>query len=186
MKPSSTILIACIALTLIAMGCETTPPEPKTETVVTTTTRYTDSDYGYRRRPNERLYEAPVTSVRAVVGQAEERCWIERERVSSKSGSVGGAVAGAIVGGVLGHQIGRGRGQDVATVGGAVAGGAIGANAGKKAGYDRDVKHCETVADNAPDYWDVTYEFRGVTHHVQLTDPPGRSVTVNGNGEPRV
>jgi uncharacterized protein YcfJ len=99
---------------------------------------------------------------------------------------VGGAIAGAVVGGILGHQVGRGRGQDLATAGGAIAGGAIGANAGKTGTYDRDVKHCETVANETPDYWDVTYDFRGVEHHVQMTDPPGRTVTVNGRGEPRV
>jgi hypothetical protein len=77
--------------------------------------------YEYRRRPNERLYEAPVTSVRAVVGPPNQRCWVEREQVR-ESPNVGGAVVGAILGGVLGHQIGSGRGNDVATVGGALAG----------------------------------------------------------------
>ena len=37
--------------------------------------------YDNRRRNNERLFEADVTSVRAVVGQREQRCWIEREQV---------------------------------------------------------------------------------------------------------
>jgi uncharacterized protein YcfJ len=35
------------------------------------------------------------------------------------------------------------------------------------------------------DYWDVTYEFRGDEHRVQLSAPPGRTVTVNAQGEPR-
>src|SRR5439155_25403628 len=30
--------------------------------------------YEYRHRPNERVYEVPVTSVRAVVGPPEQRC----------------------------------------------------------------------------------------------------------------
>ena len=36
--------------------------------------------YEYRQRPSERLYQAPVTSVHAVVGPPEQRCWVERER----------------------------------------------------------------------------------------------------------
>jgi hypothetical protein len=62
--------------------------------------------YDNRRRNNERVYEADVTSVRAVVGQQEQRCWIEKEQVSQdRSGAnVPGAVVGGIIGGVLGHQ----------------------------------------------------------------------------------
>jgi uncharacterized protein YcfJ len=36
-----------------------------------------------------------------------------------------------------------------------------------------------------PDYWDVTYTFRGQEHHVQMVTPPGRTITVNRLGEPR-
>jgi hypothetical protein len=39
-------------------------------------------DYAYRRRPNERVVEVPVTSVRAVVGPPSERCWVERQQVT--------------------------------------------------------------------------------------------------------
>jgi uncharacterized protein YcfJ len=146
------------------------------------------ADYPYRRRPSERLVEVPVTSARAVVGPPEQRCWLEREQVEGRGrANVGGAIAGAIIGGILGHQVGSGRGQDAATAGGAVAGGALGANAGRRDGtYDRDVQRCETVADTgAPEYWDVTYEYRGVEHRVQLSHPPGRTITVNQHGEPR-
>ena len=85
--------------------------------------------YDNRRRDNERVYEATVTSVRAVVGPPEQRCWIEREQVGqSATGNLNipGAIIGAVIGGVLGHQVGGGRGKDLATVGGAVAGGAVG------------------------------------------------------------
>src|SRR5712675_1280900 len=48
--------------------------------------------YEYRQRPNERLYEAPVTYVRAVVGPPEQRCWVEREQVQDRgSANVPGA-----------------------------------------------------------------------------------------------
>ncbi len=149
-------------------------------------------NYDYRRRPNERMYEARDTSVHAVMGSPEQRCWTEREQVSGSgrgNANVGGAIAGAVSGGILGHQVGSGRGNDIATVGGAVAGGAIGANVGRNKSndaYGRDVRRCETVAsDSTPQYWDVTYEYRGQNHRVQMTDAPGRTISVNRNGEPR-
>lgn len=146
--------------------------------------------YEYRRRPNERLYEAPVTSVRAVMGQSGQRCWVERQQVSVEgrgNANVGGAIAGALIGGILGHQVGGGSGKDLATAGGAVAGAAIGANAGRDRERieERDVRRCETVSNGPPDYWDVSYQFRGVEHHVQMSEPPGRTVTVNRQGLPR-
>ena len=138
--------------------------------------------YEYRRRPNERTYDAPVTSVRAVVGsQPEQRCWIERERVNDPN--VGGAVVGAILGGVLGHQVGSGRGNDVATGLGALAGGAIGANTNR--GGERDVQRCQEVSSGSPAYYDVTYNFRNQEHRVQMSVPPGPTIAVNSKGEPR-
>jgi uncharacterized protein YcfJ len=147
--------------------------------------------YDSRRRGDERLYRVPVTSVRAVVGAPEERCWIEHQGAPDRGRSnVSGAVVGAILGGVLGHQIGNGSGRDVATAGGVVAGAVLGSNAGRnrdvQPGYTHDVRRCEQVQDNAaPEYWDVTYSFRDVEHHVQLANPPGPDITVNGRGEPR-
>jgi len=148
--------------------------------------------YDYRRRDNEALYEAPVISVRAVVGPAQQRCWVEREVVDSGSPGVNvpGAVVGGVVGGVLGHQIGAGRGRDLATGIGAVGGAVVGANVGRDASgpvYTQDVQRCANVSAGAPlDYYDVTYSFRGAEHHVQMTSPPARTVWVNAQGEPRV
>jgi uncharacterized protein YcfJ len=148
--------------------------------------------YDYRQRPGERLFEVPVSSVHAVVGPPNQRCWVERQQVTEPSRgdpNIGGAIAGAILGGVLGHQVGGGRGKDVATAGGAVAGAAVGANVGRESGsntYDRDVRRCETTASTTPAYWDVSYVFRGVEHRTQMSAPPGRTVTVNRNGEPRL
>ena len=138
----------------------------------------------------DRVYAAPVTSVRAVVGAPEERCWVERQQVVADSGpNVPGAIVGAVIGGVLGHQVGSGRGNDIATAGGAVAGAAIGANVNRGSGqvYGQDVQRCTTVQSNArPAYWDVTYDFRGVRHRVQMSQPPGPTVMVDGSGAPRV
>lgn len=146
-------------------------------------------NYEYRRRANERVYEANVTSVRAVVGAPEQRCWVERQQVSDGRGdtNVGGAVVGALIGGVLGHQVGGGRGKDVATAGGAVAGAVIGGNSGRGDGgtYDRDVQRCKTVDSGVPAYWDVTYNYRGAEHRIQMSAAPGNTIAVNANGEPR-
>ena len=141
----------------------------------------------YARRTDEPVFEARVTSVRAVVGPPEQRCWVERRDFSGNA-NVPGAIAGAVIGGILGHQIGGGRGQDIATAGGAVAGAAIGSNVGRDGGgYSQDVQRCTDVSrsDN-PDYWDVTYEFRGSEHRVQMSAPPGPTILVNRDGEPRV
>ncbi len=148
--------------------------------------------YDNRRRSEERIFEANVTSVRAVVGPPEQRCWMEREEVAATRGepNVGGAVLGALVGGVLGHQVGGGVGKDIATVGGAVAGAAVGANVGRNnsgtPATTRDVQKCATRPSNAaPAFWDVSYNFRGVEHRIQMTSQPGPTIPVNAQGEPR-
>jgi uncharacterized protein YcfJ len=144
----------------------------------------------YRRRHNERTYEASVTSVKAVVGTPEQRCWVESGQVVGQSGvNVTGAIAGAILGGILGHQVGSGTGKKIATAGGAVAGAAIGANVGRSSDGQAgpDVQRCENVPGDAKvDYWDVSYSFRGQAHRVQMIAPPsGPTITVNERGEPR-
>ena len=139
--------------------------------------------YDYRRRDGERLTEAEVTSVRAVYTEGEQRCWVERRDVPDNDANVGAAVAGAVLGGILGHQVGSGRGNDAATVGGAVFGGLLGSQYGNTYG-SRDVTRCRE-ARGAPAYWDVTYRFRGQDRYAQMTRPPGNTITVNENGEPR-
>ena len=150
-----------------------------------------DARSDYRRQGDEPLYEARVTSVHAVVGPPEQRCWVERRDYQGGGGpNIPGAVAGAVIGGILGHQIGNGHGRDAATAGGAVAGAAIGSNVGRDRDgpvYGQDVQRCADVSNNdRPDYWDVTYEFQGVEHRVQMSAPPGPTILVNRDGEPRV
>ena len=150
--------------------------------------------YEWRRRPREVVYEVPVSSVHAVVGPPNQRCWIERQQVTEavprNEPNVGGAIIGGLVGGILGHQVGGGSGKDLATAGGAVAGAVVGSNlANQNAGgtrvVGRDVQRCENVASTAPAYYDVTYFYRGLEHHVQMSAPPGRTIVVNDRGEPR-
>ncbi len=141
--------------------------------------------YDYRRREDERLFEADVVGVRAVYGAGEQRCWVERQEVSADDRNMPGAIAGAVIGGILGHQVGSGRGNDAATAGGAVIGGLIGSQRGGGTTYgSRDVERCQEVR-GRPQYWDVTYRFRGQDRTVQMARPPGSTITVNREGEPR-
>jgi len=142
------------------------------------------ANYDYRRRANEQVFSAPVTSVHAVMGAATERCWIEPGQVSEQRANVPGAIAGALIGGVLGHQVGGGTGKDIATVGGAVAGGVIGSKVGDNYA-SRDVRRCENTTSGTPAYWDVSYRFRGTDHQIQMSAAPGSTIAVNSYGEPR-
>ncbi|UCV21069.1 beta/gamma crystallin-related protein [Ferribacterium limneticum] len=146
--------------------------------------------YDSRRRNNERLYEADVTAVRAVVGTPDQRCWVEREQIAPErtAANIPAAIAGAVIGGVLGHQVGGGHGKDLATAAGAVAGGLLGANIGRgdTSAQTRDVQRCTNASSaGRPDYWDVSYVFRDQEHRVQMANPPGQTITVNERGEPR-
>ena len=148
--------------------------------------------YDNRRRHEERLFQADVTSVHAVVAVDGLRCWSEREQVVQNDNrpNMGGAIAGALIGGILGHQVGGGTGKDLATVGGAVAGAAVGAdvarnNSGQQV-TTQNVQRCVNEPSQArAAYWDVTYNFSGQEHRVQMTSAPGNSVMVNADGEPR-
>lgn len=154
----------------------------------------------YRRRRDERLFEAQVISVRGVAGTPAQRCWIEREQVAQQPQvpqqqaglNLPGAAFGAVIGGILGHQIGGGSGQKIATVGGAVGGAALGAQYGRNdqqvqvAPITQDVRRCDSNAVQAvPAYYDVTYKHQGMEHRVQMATPPGNTITVNSRGEPR-
>ena len=144
--------------------------------------------YAYYPRHGERLYQADVVKVRAVVGTPERRCWVEQQEVvQDNQPNVPGAIIGGVVGGVIGHQIGSGRGNDVATAVGAVGGAAVGANVNRGSQtYTQNVQRCEQVAGSErPQYWDVTYQFRGEYHRAQLAFAPGPTITVNERGEPR-
>ena len=168
--------------------------------------RVADRDYApmplvtqdFRRGRNERLYDAQVTSARAVVGTPAQRCWMEREQVAQQPQpqqaalNLPGAAIGAVLGGILGHQVGGGTGKTIATVGGALGGAALGAQYGRNdqpaqvAPLTQDVRHCDGNAAQArPSYWDVAYQYRGVEHRVQMANPPGATIPVNRNGEPR-
>ena len=103
--------------------------------------------------------------------------------------NVGGAVIGGLIGGRLGHQVGGGTGKQLATVGGAVAGAAIGSNTniggGNRGPATQEIQRCENVASTTPEYWEVSYTYRGQVHQLQMASAPGPTISVNANGEPR-
>jgi uncharacterized protein YcfJ len=159
--------------------------------------------YDNRRRNDEQLYTVNVSTVRAVMGAAEQRCWTEAAPVSPTRANpnVGGAILGGLIGGILGHQVGGGTGKTVATLGGAAAGAVVGnrignGQQGQGQAVEQNVQRCENasgqpvqpgqVSQQPPAYYDVTYNFRGQDHRVQMTSAPGPTITVNGQGEPRV
>jgi uncharacterized protein YcfJ len=145
--------------------------------------------YDYYPHHGEALYQADVVATRVVLGAPEQRCWVEQQQVvRNNQPNIPGAIIGGVLGGVIGHQVGSGRGNDVATAVGAVGGAAVGANVNRGGQVTtQDVRRCEAVPGSArPDYWDVTYVFRGVEHRAQLTFAPGATITVNERGEPRM
>ena len=83
----------------------------------------------------------------------------------------------------------QGGGRIGVRLGGVAGGAAIGANVNRPDAPNvdtRDVRRCETAAPaGPPQFYDVTYNYRGVEHRVQMATQPGRTITVNAEGEPR-
>ena len=136
----------------------------------------------YQRRTNELLYDADITSVRAVIGAQGERCWIEPGPANGEgnAGGIVGGARGAVLGGILGHQpVVVGRGMD-----------GVGMNVARDRDgqpiYTRDVRPCDKRGHGDAEYWDVRYAFRGREHQMQTASRPGPTVRVNASGEPRV
>ena len=143
--------------------------------------------YDWRRRPQEAVEAVPVESVRVVYAapQMQQQCWVEQSAAPANA-RTGGALVGGLIGGILGHQIGDGN-REGATVGGAVAGAVIGSQIARGADQPQAVTRCNSVPTNqGPDHYDVSYWYHGVRHHVQTTQPPGPTIVVNRDGEPRI
>ena len=134
-----------------------------------------------------------MSYVRAVVGPQQQLCWVDRDQVGNRvatGANIPGAIVGGAIGGIIGHQFGGGRGRDFATGIGVIGGAAVGANVGRGPDgtvYTQNVQRCEYVPASASlTYWDVTYNFDGYEHRVQMMTAPGRTILVNAQGEPRV
>ena len=106
-------------------------------------------------RPEDQRFDARVISVRAIMNAPGQQQQCWVEK--EKIGPL--ELPGAIIGGI---------------------GDALG-------GKQRQTyfEHCATVPTGAQlQYWDVTYEFRGIQRHTQMAASPGATIAVNGNGEP--
>lgn len=128
-------------------------------------------------RPAEReqRYEASVSSVRAVFGPAGQRCWVGYElALPDRSGiQFPATMADAVAACLFGQRGDAWNGSETAA-----------ATAERQASIE-DVPPCRETDDQAsPEYWDVTYRFRGREHRLQMTAPPGATVSVDAQGEP--
>lgn len=59
------------------------------------------NEYQFRRRASERTSEVPVTSVRAIMGPPDQRCWVDRQAAPAPADP-----AAALIAGILGFQTG--------------------------------------------------------------------------------
>lgn len=88
-----------------------------------------------------------------------------------------GGVIGAIAGGVIGNQIGGGSGRAAATalgvIGGALLGNQVEAGGGTYAG---PTCVTESTYENRTVAYNVTYEFNGTQHTVQMPNDPGSTI----------
>ena len=141
--------------------------------------------YDWRRRPQEYVEQVPIESVHVVYAAPQQQCWVEQSAAPANA-RTGGAVVGGLIGGILGHQIGNNGSRDASTVGGAVVGAVVGSQLARGAEQPQQVTRCTSVPSQAPDHYDISYWYHGVQHHVQTTNPPGPTILVNGNGEPRL
>jgi uncharacterized protein YcfJ len=141
--------------------------------------------YDWRRRPQEFVEAVPIESVHVVYAAPQQQCWVEQSAAPANA-RTGGAIAGGLIGGILGHQIGDNGHREGATAGGAIAGAVIGSQLARGAEQPQAVTRCNSVPSQAPDHYDVSYWYHGVRHHVQTTQPPGPTILVNGDGEPRL
>jgi uncharacterized protein YcfJ len=141
--------------------------------------------YDWRRRPQEYVEAVPIESVHVVYAAPQQQCWVEQSAAPANA-RTGGAIVGGLIGGILGHQIGGNGDRTATTAGGAVAGAVIGSQLARGADQPQQVTRCTSVPSQAPDHYDIAYWYHGVQHHVQTTQPPGQTIVVNGNGEPRL
>jgi uncharacterized protein YcfJ len=101
--------------------------------------------------------------------------------VVQQPNSGAGAVLGAIAGGLLGNQIGHGGGRAAATVIGAVGGAGVGNSIEGPGSSVQNVQQCttQTFYENRTVAYDVTYEFAGREHTVQLPYDPGATIRLD-------
>jgi len=102
--------------------------------------------------------------------------------VVQQPNSGAGAVIGTIAGGLLGNQFGHGNGRAAATVVGAIGGAGVG-NSIEASGNStvQNAQQCstQTFYENRTVGYNVTYEYAGREHTVQLPQDPGPTIRLD-------
>ena len=107
--------------------------------------------FSHRGRGEDRPQEASVTSVRAVLGLPQRRCWVELEPMAAGGTPVPPA-----------QQMGAHR------------------------PLTKDLRRCDSLPSQArPEYWEITYVFRGAEYRTQVSSQPGHTITVDERGSHR-
>jgi len=102
--------------------------------------------------------------------------------VVQQPNSGAGAAIGAIAGGLLGNQIGHGNGRAAATVVGAIGGAGVGNSieaSGNSAVQNMQQCSTQTFYENRTVGYNVTYEYGGREHTVQLPQDPGPTIRLD-------
>lgn len=102
----------------------------------------------HRERGEDRVHEATVTAVRAVLGSPQRRCWVELEPMAAGGTPVASA-----------QQMGAYR------------------------PWTKDLRRCDVLPNQArPEYWEISYVFRGQEYRTQVSSQPGHTIAVDERG----
>lgn len=104
--------------------------------------------FSHRGRGDDRVHEATVTSVRAVLTLPQRRCWVELEPMAPGAAAVPPA-----------QQMGARR------------------------PLTQDLRRCDVLpSQTRPEYWEITYVFRGHEYRTQVSSQPGHTIIVDERG----
>ncbi len=115
----------------------------------------------------------PVIQQVAVPRQVCNNQPVVVQRQPSGVGALVGAIAGAAIGNTIGHGGGRAAAIGLGAVGGAAVGNSVEGNQAYVAG---PLCTTETAYENRTVAWNVTYEYNGRQHTVQMPYDPGPTI----------
>lgn len=127
-----------------------------------------------------------------------EECRLETvryDRPNHEPRSMTGTLVGAMVGAAIGNQIGRDKkGRRIGRAAGAVLGASVGHDASRRqsgsyttAEYAQEEycsTHYETITEEQPAGYDVTYRYHGKLYHTRMNRHPGRKIQVKVDVRP--
>ncbi|HYF40873.1 MAG TPA: glycine zipper 2TM domain-containing protein [Ramlibacter sp.] len=118
------------------------------------------------------------TPVIQQVAVPRQTCTQQPVVVEQPATSGAGSVIGAIAGGLLGNTIGHGGGRAAATAIGAMTGAVVGNRVESGPAYAQNLQQCttQTFYENRTVAYNVTYEYNGQQHTVQMPHDPGPTV----------